>query len=401
MDIQNTRIYWSLSQVLTYARTADEQTVCQRFLEFATSTKTFLSKSTQVCQRERVACTIDSYFSRSKTAYFLCVISNRKNMTSLETFTTSARRQTTALPVVHRWRHHVGVVSSLVLVVWMALVDPVASFVPKSAAPASCWYRAAPSKREDPLVVLFGYENNGREGYSRSNTNAGYGLGVAVKSKRQERVGQLVHTELSRILHNGVVKGQNVDFIEEGLQCRISVVRADVSPDLRQARISVSIRPNNTNNNKFSNDDTLKNDSLVAQDVDDDDEEDDDYMNEKDDDRREAHAWLVRNTNAIRHTVSQRMSHIKSSCPALTFIAVDVTAAVDVMHLIDQVSAASSNSMKRGVDWNPEDIARDMMMRGSRSSKNSNDDDDDIFDDDDDDDDEWEETNADFFKSTK
>ena len=130
------------------------------------------------------------------------------------------------------------------------------------------------------------------------------------RSKRQERVGHLVRTELGSILHRGVIKG-DAEYLDDDLRQRISVVNADVSPDLRHARISVSIRraaPKENNNN---------NNSAV--------------------DKRRAYSWLVRNTKPIRHTLAQRMKHMKT-CPDLKFVQVDVAAAVDVMYLIDKVS---------------------------------------------------------------
>jgi hypothetical protein len=45
----------------------------------------------------------------------------------------------------------------------------------------------------------------------------------------------------------------------------------------------------------------------------------------------------VGSTKAIRHTLAQRMSHMKT-CPTLTFVQVNVGAAVDVMYLIDKIS---------------------------------------------------------------
>jgi len=130
------------------------------------------------------------------------------------------------------------------------------------------------------------------------------------KSKRQYRVGQLVQTELGRILHSGLIKG-DVDFIDNELRQRISIVSVDVSPDLRQARVSVSIR---------KSDDEGSNVAV---------------------DKRRAYSWLVQNTKPLRHTLAQRMSHMKTS-PNLTFVQVDVGAAVDVMYLIDKVTSGYS-----------------------------------------------------------
>ena len=137
------------------------------------------------------------------------------------------------------------------------------------------------------------------------------------RSKRQERVGHLVRTELSRIIHTGLIKG-DPDYLDDDLRKRISIVNADVSPDLRQARIAVSIRKG------VANESSDQGSSAVV-------------------DRRRAYSWLVQNTKALRHTLAQRMSHVKST-PDLTFVQVDVSAAVDVMYLIDKVSAGAKRT---------------------------------------------------------
>lgn len=127
------------------------------------------------------------------------------------------------------------------------------------------------------------------------------------RSKRQERVGHLVRTELSTILHKGVIKG-NADYLEDDLRKRISVLNADVSPDLRQARITVSIR------------------KAVGEE-----------SNPAAVDKRRAYSWLVQNTKQIRHTLAQNLKYMKS-VPNLSFTQADVGAAVDVMYLIDKVA---------------------------------------------------------------
>jgi ribosome-binding factor A len=91
--------------------------------------------------------------------------------------------------------------------------------------------------------------------------------------------------------------------IEDELRRRINVINADVSPDLRQARVTVSIMAGR--------------DDIVA--------------------KRRAFAWLVRCTKSIRHALAQKMKHMKAS-PDITFVQVDVGAAVDVMQLIEKVS---------------------------------------------------------------
>jgi len=131
------------------------------------------------------------------------------------------------------------------------------------------------------------------------------------RSKRQERVGHLVRSELGQIIHTGLIKG-DADFIESDLRKRISIINVDVSPDLRQARVTVSIRQG-----------TAKEDATV--------------------DRRRAYSWLVSNTKPLRHTLAQRMAHMKTA-PNLSFVQADVSAAVDVMYLIDKVAAGAKRS---------------------------------------------------------
>lgn len=117
------------------------------------------------------------------------------------------------------------------------------------------------------------------------------------RSKRQERFGHLVRSEVAQIVARGAIRGG--DILEADLRQRIAVVAADVSPDLRQARLSVSIRGGV--------------------------------------DKRKAYAWLVSNTKHIKHALAQKLSHLKQ-CPNLTFVQVDVAAATDVMYLIDKIS---------------------------------------------------------------
>lgn len=171
------------------------------------------------------------------------------------------------------------------------------------------------------------------------------------RSKRQYRVGQLVQTELGRILHSGVIKG-DVNFIDAELRQRISLVSVDISPDLRQARVTVSVRKS-----------SLSDDNPVV-------------------DKRRAYSWLVENTKAIRHTLAQKMSHMKT-CPTLTFVQVDVGAAVDVMYLIDKVS--SGYERERIAEFGEDDAS---LPSG-------------FFDGEFDDDDEWEEEDDDFFDDSK
>lgn len=177
-------------------------------------------------------------------------------------------------------------------------------------------------------------------------------------------MGELVRTELARILHAGLIKG-DATYLEEGLRQRISIVGVDVSPDLRQARISVSIR------------------SAIQTQKRADAEEETETMYYEDDpvvDKRRAFSWLVDNTKPLRHTLAQRMSHMKTS-PNLSFDQVDVAAATDVMYLIDKVSKG----------YERESIGEYEFL--GDFDEDEDDDDDDDFDVDDD----WEEVDEDFF----
>jgi len=53
--------------------------------------------------------------------------------------------------------------------------------------------------------------------------------------------------------------------------------------------------------------------------------------------KRRAYGWLVRNTKYIRNVLSKRLNHMKT-CPNLTFVQADVTAAVNIINLIDKIS---------------------------------------------------------------
>lgn len=174
-----------------------------------------------------------------------------------------------------------------------------------------------------PLVLYLVYGSQQGRSSSRGGND---------RSKRQERVGHLIRTTLSTILHKGVIKG-DADYLEDDLRQRISVVNADVSPDLRQARITVSIRKT------LSSKDGGDNPAV---------------------DRRRAYSWLVQNTKAIRHTLAQKLSHMKS-VPNLTFAQVDVSAAVDVMYLIDKVASGYKREAVGDFGGDDDSLPRGML----------------------------------------
>lgn len=156
-------------------------------------------------------------------------------------------------------------------------------------------------------TVLHAY---GKYGNGRSSSR--YASGKE-RSKRQERVGHVVRTELATIIHRGYPV-KYADPLDDDLLKRINIVNADVSPDLRNARITVSVTGAGSS-------DTI--------------------------DKRRAYSWLVKNCKMIKHAMAQRLSHMKS-VPDLTFVQVDVGAAVDVMHLIEKVSEGGYKREKLG-----------------------------------------------------
>jgi len=143
------------------------------------------------------------------------------------------------------------------------------------------------------------------------------GFGSNEKSKRQFRVGQVVRAELASIIRSGHEVKYADKELDGGLRNRISVVNADVSPDLRQARVTISIMSQPAAG--FEDEPgpaTMIADTIVE--------------------KRLAYSWLVKNTKQIRHALAQRLKHMKS-VPSLTFAQADVGAAVDVMQKIDNI----------------------------------------------------------------
>ncbi|KAL3815672.1 hypothetical protein ACHAXA_006565 [Cyclostephanos tholiformis] len=201
------------------------------------------------------------------------------------------------------------------------------------------------------------------------------------RTKRQMRVGQVVRTELATIIHRGSMNGivvskrirrdggdddltmmEEADGIGDDLRRRINVVHADVSPDLRRARVTISVLSGGGGGGDPRRRSSSSNDDVV--------------------DRRRAYAWLVRNTKSIRHALSMRMSHMRGGSPELTFVQVDVGGAVDVMGLIEKVTS------KDGYRRDDGGMSLDEVLRmGFEEDGGWLDEDDDGENDDDDDDD--------------
>ncbi|GMH87147.1 hypothetical protein TrVE_jg6883 [Triparma verrucosa] len=142
-------------------------------------------------------------------------------------------------------------------------------------------------------------------GYSDRKANS-----ATIKSKRQNRVGETVRSEIAQILFNGY-EVKTDSMLDANLRSQISVLDADVSPDLRQARISVSIL------SAPQHEDTDVLPPEIA--------------------KRRIFSWLTQNTPQIRHALAQRLSHMKG-IPHLTFVLSDIGGAVSVMNLIDKIS---------------------------------------------------------------
>lgn len=233
------------------------------------------------------------------------------------------------------------------------------------------------------------------------------------RSKRQERVGHLIRTEVASVIQLGYPIKNTQSEIDDDLRRRISVVNADVSPDLRQARITVSIikrtgKKSPSEDDDEASDEEFYDEKYSSEEHEEEDEDEEEYFDEEDEefmyrdslpannsgdaivDKRQAYAWLVKNTKQIRHSIAQRLSHMKT-VPELTFVQADVGAAVDVMNLIDQVSKGNYKRDSLGLFGGNDDNLPEYMYLESEMD----DDDDDWIDDDDDDDydeeDEWEE----------
>ena len=120
------------------------------------------------------------------------------------------------------------------------------------------------------------------------------------ESKRQSRVSQVIRSELAGIIRRpGGVKSSKT--ISETLRQKISIVDVQMSPDLRSAKVFVSVFGTRVEG-------------------------------------REAYAWLVKHAKPMKHALSQSISHMKS-VPDLHFKQTDIASAVDVMLTLDKLAA--------------------------------------------------------------
>lgn len=156
-----------------------------------------------------------------------------------------------------------------------------------------------------PLVCGFkpAVQRSNRLRSNRRSRVVVHGRGGVVRgnevSKRQARVGQVMREELAVIVHSGSVRSHK--DIEPTLRERISIVDVHMSPDLRSAKVYVSI---------FG-------DQVEV---------------------RQAYSWLVKSSKAIRHSLAQNLRNMKG-VPELFFRRADLSDAVEVMRTIDELAA--------------------------------------------------------------
>jgi len=96
--------------------------------------------------------------------------------------------------------------------------------------------------------------------------------------------------------------------------------------------------------------------------------------------KRRAYAWLVRNTKSIRYALAQRMKHMRGGSPDLTFVQVDVGAAVDVMQLIEKVKNEGYKRDDISMDFEYDDDEWEEYEDDEEGEEGDDDDDDDWLD---------------------
>jgi ribosome-binding factor A len=134
--------------------------------------------------------------------------------------------------------------------------------------------------------------------------------------RRQGRVAQVVRKELAEVIHTGDIRGKR---LETAIREMISIVDVDVSPDLRNARVKVSILGDRK-------------------------------------DKISAVRWLQASRGGIRYCMGKRMKEFKR-LPEIKFEHVDVGQAVDVMILIDKLAAGrkDEDSAEDELDFDADD----------------------------------------------
>ncbi|GAB5036967.1 ribosome-binding factor a [Nannochloropsis oceanica] len=137
------------------------------------------------------------------------------------------------------------------------------------------------------------------------------------QSKRQLRVGRLLQSTVADVIRKGYPI-KTTDLLDDRIRSKISVVDVECSPDLKSARVEVSI---------FG--ETVE--------------------------KREAYIWLVNNAKAIRFALAQEMKDFRHT-PQLFFKQGDLGAGSDMFSLLDKL-AEEREALEReggGEEWEEE-----------------------------------------------
>ncbi|KAJ8603915.1 hypothetical protein CTAYLR_009719 [Chrysophaeum taylorii] len=146
------------------------------------------------------------------------------------------------------------------------------------------------------------------------------------ESRRQARFAQLVRVELASLVRDGTRKIKTNDRVSPEILQSTSVIDVQISSDLQTAIATVTTRGN------------------VAA-------------------KREAYVWLVNNAKSIRYALARRLSHTKR-IPDITFRKADVSAATQLMNLIDGVNGSEDDApsgLIDGLDFDFEDLEDDVL----------------------------------------
>ena len=223
---------------------------------------------------------------------------------------------------------HTAALLSLLLLSWPTPSLPFAARAgPTAATVQQLRHRLAPPRIAPPALM----------GASRGD------------GRRQGRIGQVVQAELATVIRTAHSLGNT--RIPSGLQQMISVVDVDMSPDLRNARVKVSIIGDRK-------------------------------------DKISAVRWLRGNVRGLRHELAQRNRHMKR-IPILSFAHVDVGAATDIMVKLGELRREDEEAaISRGEASDEDDGGIDFDASDEDAWLEDDDDDDDLlFDDDEEEDD--------------
>lgn len=168
--------------------------------------------------------------------------------------------------------------------------------------------------------------------------------GVSRESgRRPSRVGQVVRAELATVIRTANSVGSK--RIPAGLQSMISIVDVDMSPDLRNARVKVSIIGDRK-------------------------------------DKISAVRWLQGNTRGLRHELAKRNRGMKV-IPMLSFAHVDVGAATDTMVQIEKLRALDEAAAQARGETDDDSGGIDFDAADDDAWLDEDDDDDELFSDED------------------